>query len=179
MLICFFHHLNFFLTKLNKTIIVLLILLLNQGIKKMRLTRAGEYAIRCIRYLSLKGTGVVVPKQEICAHGEIPSSFLAKIAQDLSKAGLIEIVQGSRGGYRLVKDPKDISLLEVVETMIGRIHLNDCVGKPSNCSVQPRCLAHRIWDQASEQLRSTLAAKDFAQLKQEEFCISHLSPGRE
>lgn len=140
----------------------------------MRLTRGGEYAIRCIRYLSRKGTGVRVSKQEIVAHGEIPASFLSKIAQDLSKAGLIEIAQGPKGGYRLLKEPADISLLEVIETMIGRIYLNDCVRRPSNCSIQPRCLAHKVWDYASEQLRNTLAEVNFDQLGKEEFCIPHL-----
>ncbi len=140
----------------------------------MRLTRAGEYAVRCIIYLSIKGTGVIVPKQEIVEHGEIPASFLAKIAQDLSKAGLIEIHQGAKGGYRLLREPVEITLLEVVEVMIGRIFLNDCIGKPNSCPASPGCLTHRVWDKASEQLRNTLAEANFAFLSQEGFCIPHL-----
>ena len=140
----------------------------------MRLTRAGEYAIRCISYLSKKGIGVSVPKQVIADQGEIPPSFLAKIAQDLSKGGLIEIQQGAKGGYRLLKEPEDISLLEVVEIMIGRIYLNDCVGRPKSCPSSPRCLVHRVWDNASEQLRANLANANFAQLSQENFCLPHV-----
>ncbi|MEN8189696.1 MAG: Rrf2 family transcriptional regulator, partial [Thermodesulfobacteriota bacterium] len=55
----------------------------------MRLTRAGEYAVRCMTYLSQKGVGVLTPKQEIAEQADIPGHFLAKIAQDLAKAGLI------------------------------------------------------------------------------------------
>ena len=142
----------------------------------MRLTRAAEYAIRCINYLSGKGMGTIVPKQEIVESGEIPASFLAKIAQDLSKAGLIEITQGSKGGYCLVRQPESITLLEVVEIMIGRIYLNDCVGKPSSCPASPRCLTHRVWDEASKQLRDTLAKANFGQLGREATCISQFKP---
>lgn len=142
----------------------------------MRLTRAGEYAIRCINYLSGKGVGVVVPKQEIATGGEIPPSFLAKIAQDLSKAGLIEITQGPRGGYCLMRSPEEITLLEVVEVMIGRIYLNDCVGKPASCPSSPRCLAHRVWDRAAEQLRTTLAEVNFSQLGREAYCHPEINP---
>lgn len=141
----------------------------------MRLTRAGEYAIRCISYLSGKGVEIVVSKQEIAKKGEIPSSFLSKIAQDLSKAGLIEITQGARGGYRLMKSPEEITLLEVVEIMIGRIYLNDCVGKPASCPASPRCLAHRVWDRAAKQLRETLAEVNFSQLEREAFCFPEIN----
>ena len=137
----------------------------------MRLTRASEYAIRCINYLSRIGVGISVPKKEIAFHSEIPESFLAKIAQDLSKAGLIEIRQGSKGGYVLLRSPAEITLLEVVEIMIGRIILNDCVGRPANCPASPRCLVHSVWDNASDQLRATLASVNFAEISQEERCL--------
>ena len=88
----------------------------------MRLTRAGEYAVRCVLYLSKKGKGTLVSRKEIADHAAIPAHFLAKIAQDLAKAGMIEIRQGSRGGFRLLMDPKEITLLSVVETMIGEIY---------------------------------------------------------
>jgi Rrf2 family iron-sulfur cluster assembly transcriptional regulator len=91
----------------------------------MRLTRAAEYAIRCIIYLAKQGRGVLANKNDIAERAEIPPHFLAKIGQDLAKAGLIEIRQGARGGFVLLKEPRDITLLEVVETMIGEIYLND------------------------------------------------------
>ena len=140
----------------------------------MRLTRAGEYAVRCISYLSKKGPGVLVPKQEIVKNVEIPASFLAKIAQDLSKAGLIEIKQGSKGGYILSKNPQEITLLEVVEIMIGKIFLNYCVEKPDSCHLNPHCLVYRVWDNASTQLRENLASVNFAQLSLED-CIPQIS----
>ena len=86
----------------------------------MRLTRAGEYAIRCMVYLAFKGQGVLVVKQEIAEQADIPSPFLAKIVQDLARAHLIEIRQGPKGGYVLLRDPVQLTLLEVVEVMIGK-----------------------------------------------------------
>jgi Rrf2 family transcriptional regulator, iron-sulfur cluster assembly transcription factor len=138
----------------------------------MRLTRAGEYAIRCITYLSKKGVGVFAKKLEISQNAEIPAGFLAKIVQDLGKAGLLEIKQGSKGGYCLIRDPREITLLEVVEIMIGRIYLNDCVVRPKRCPSNPRCKVHRVWDDASSQLRENLANTNFAHLIEEDYCVS-------
>jgi Rrf2 family iron-sulfur cluster assembly transcriptional regulator len=141
----------------------------------MRLTRAAEYAIRCILYLAKMGKGVPASRKDIAEYAEIPPHFLAKIAQDLAKAGLIEIRQGAKGGFSLARDPQDITLLEVVETMIGEIYLNDCVARPSSCNLLDACAVHRVWLKARIQLRDTLRAVTFDQLIQDKTCIPVLS----
>ena len=138
----------------------------------MRLTRAGEYAVRCVLYLSKKGKGVLVSRKEIADNAVIPAHFLAKIAQDLAKAGMIEIRQGSQGGFCLLMEPEEITLLAVVETMIGEIFLNDCVVRPDSCQVSPGCAVHDVWMQARNQLRATLGNVTFAQLIEQRVCIS-------
>ena len=137
----------------------------------MRLTRAGEYAVRCMIYLAHKGQGVLVSKQEICERAEIPPHFLAKIAQDLAKALLITIRQGPKGGYALLPNPEDVSLLQVVEVMIGEITLNDCVDRPQSCTVSSQCSVHKVWNKARNQLRETLAKVSLAELSAKESCI--------
>lgn len=137
----------------------------------MRLTRAAEYAIRCMTYLAKQGQGVLASKKDIAERAEIPPHFLSKIAQDLAKAGFIEISQGAKGGFSLLKDPKDITLLDVIETMIGEIYLNDCVARPSSCNAANQCSVHRVWTKARKQLRATLREATFYQLVQENTCI--------
>ena len=138
----------------------------------MRLTRAGEYAVRCVLYLARHGKGVLVSRQEIADQAEVPSHFLAKIAQQLARLGIIEVRQGARGGYVLLKDPARLTMLEVIEGIIGEISLNDCVGRPDSCHNSPTCVVHQVWCTANEQLRTTLQQVTFATLlKNEECCI--------
>ena len=138
----------------------------------MRLTRAAEYAVRCVLYLAQRDRGALVNRQEIARQADIPAHFLAKIAQDLAKAGIIEIRQGMRGGFVLSKDPADINLLEVVETMIGEILLNDCISRSSGCKASDHCSVHRVWWKARDQLRATLQQVSFKQLVAETACIT-------
>ena len=49
----------------------------------------------------------------------IPPSFLAKIISQLSIAGLLHTSRGARGGVTLAREPKDITLLEVIEAIDG------------------------------------------------------------
>ena len=137
----------------------------------MRLTRAGEYAVRCVMCLARNdGTEKVVSRQVVSECGDIPSHFLAKIAQQLSRAGIIEILQGARGGYRLLVPPAKLSLLEVIEAIIGEIFLNDCVIRPESCHATSSCAVNNVWMQARNQLRETLGKVTFAKLLEEESC---------
>lgn len=111
-------------------------------------------------------------RKEIAEHAVIPGHFLAKIAQELARAGMIEIRQGPKGGFRLLMDPDEITLLMAVETMIGEIILNDCVVRPESCEVSPDCAVHNVWIAARDQLRNTLRSVTFAQLIQQPVCIS-------
>ena len=141
----------------------------------MRLTRAGEYAVRCILCLAKKGRGGLVSRQDVAACGDIPSHFLAKIAQQLSRAGIIEIQQGAKGGYRLLMSPEKLTLLDVIETIIGEIFLNDCVLRPESCNASSSCAVNRVWLKARTQLRDTLREVTFAKLIADDSCC--IMPG--
>lgn len=138
---------------------------------QMRLTRAGEYAVRCVLHLSGGEYGVVVPRKEIAKAMEIPEQFLGKIAQQLARAGIIDIIQGSKGGFRLVRNPDQVSLLDVVEAVEGEIFLNDCLLRPDACSRTQSCTVHQVWHKARTQLRETLQEATFAELLKEDTCM--------
>jgi Rrf2 family protein len=137
----------------------------------MRLTRAGEYAVRCVLYLASQGVGIVCNRKKIAAEMDIPDQFLGKIAQQLARAGFLEIVQGAKGGLKLVVSPEHLSLLDVVEAVIGEIFLNDCVMRPEACRRSQACSVHEIWDKARNQLRDTLRQATFTSLLEKDSCV--------
>jgi len=137
----------------------------------MRLTREGEYGVRCMLYLCKVGSDRTVSRKEVAAEMEIPEQFLAKVAKRLATKGFLEILQGARGGYRLLVRPADLTLLDVVEAMEGEIFLNDCLMLPGTCFREEECAINRIWNRARESLRGTLREADFATLIREESCL--------
>jgi Rrf2 family protein len=133
----------------------------------MRLSRAGEYAIRCMLYLSIAGKGVLVSRKTVAKEMDIPEQFLGKIAQQLARAGLIEIIQGARGGYRLLVVPGGLTLLSVIEAVIGKIFLNDCILRPESCDRSTACKVHVVWGNVRNQLRDSLQKVTFTALMDE------------
>ncbi|MDM8523139.1 Rrf2 family transcriptional regulator [Desulfococcaceae bacterium HSG8] len=134
----------------------------------MRLTKECEYAVRCIFYLSYQGEGIVVGRKQIAKCMKIPDPFLGKIAQGLSRSGIIEIVQGPKGGLRLVVSPEKLTLLNVIESVMGEIFLNDCVLRPDSCFRSPTCSIHIVWEKARDRVRQTLGEASFAMLLKNE-----------
>jgi Rrf2 family protein len=124
--------------------------------------------------LAFQGMGEVCSKKDIARTMDIPDQFLGKIAQQLARAGIIEIVQGPKGGYRLLLSPEKLTMLDVVETVIGEIYLNDCVVRPESCERASLCAIHRVWEKARDQLRETLRETDFKSVLEEENCTVKL-----
>ena len=142
----------------------------------MRLTRAGEYAVRCVLYLASQEKGIVVSRKEIAHAMDIPNQFLGKIAQQLSISGILEIIQGSKGGFRLSISPEQLNLLHVIEAVVGEIFLNDCIFRTDSCKRSSTCAVHSVWQEARNQLRETLRKATFAELVKYDGCTTSSIP---
>ncbi len=130
----------------------------------MQITRAAEYAIRGMIYLSSQPEGSVCLLSEISERQNIPSSFLSKIFQNLAKAGFVSSFRGTGGGFMLLKKPSEISLLEVVEAVDGQIALNVCLNNGQVCDNKPTCAVHSVWHEAQMYLLDLLRKNTFESL---------------
>lgn len=134
----------------------------------MRLTRAGEYAVRCALYLAMQPGDGETSRREVSQAMEVPLHFLGKIAQQLAHAGIIQITKGAKGGYRLARPAKEISLLQVVEAVEGPLGLNLCLIHHDSCDRTGFCPVHEVWQEAQNGLQKTLSKADLASLAAKE-----------
>jgi len=130
----------------------------------MQITRQADYAVRAVLHLAKVGGTERSATSAIARQQNIPPSFLAKIISQLSIAGLLHTSRGARGGVILARDPKDITLLEVVEAIDGPIQLNECVGDSGACMFDKACPIKPVWCDAQEELVRRLKATNFADL---------------
>ena len=130
----------------------------------MQITRQADYAVRAILHLAQVKNGDRTSTSTIAKEQGIPPSFLAKIISQLSITGLLHTLRGARGGVTLARDPKEITLLEVVEAIDGPIRLNECIGENGVCTFDIDCPLKSVWCHAQEELVARLRKTDFAQL---------------
>jgi Rrf2 family protein len=87
----------------------------------MHFSRRVQYALCGIFDLAYNGAGEPVRVQLIGQRQGIPHRFLEQIFQRLRKADLVTGKRGPGGGYVLTRSPEQISLLEVIEAVDGRL----------------------------------------------------------
>jgi Rrf2 family protein len=123
----------------------------------MKLTRAGEYAIRGVIGLALhyrEDRTVLV--SQVAAEQEVSAAFLAKIFQQLVKAGLMVSNRGARGGFALARGPKEITIKDVLEAIEGPTALNHCLLHEDRCKRADGCYMARVWREAQKGLLDVL-----------------------
>ncbi|MET7617559.1 Rrf2 family transcriptional regulator [Streptomyces sp. NPDC005408] len=76
-----------------------------------------EWALHCC--VVLTSVEEPVPAARLAQLHDVPPTYLAKQLQALSRAGLVQAVQGKSGGYVLTRSPALITVLEVVEAVDG------------------------------------------------------------
>jgi Rrf2 family iron-sulfur cluster assembly transcriptional regulator len=98
------------------------------------LSNSCRYGIRAVIYLAsqpLSGgkTGI----RKISGDLSLPMPFLAKILQQLAKQKILSSTKGPHGGFSLLKDPREISLLDIVNSIDGKDVFTNCVMHNSSC----------------------------------------------
>ena len=134
----------------------------------MQITRQADYAVRAVLYLARMEPNQRAATSQVAQEQHIPPSFLAKIISQLSIAGLLHTSRGARGGVTLAREPKAITLLEVIEAIDGPILLNECVGENSICTFDDDCPLKPVWCDAQEELVARLKGTNFQQLLEKE-----------
>lgn len=132
----------------------------------MQLTQATDYSFRVVLYLAGLEPDVVVTAKDIADHEEIPMRYLLKTLRSLVKAGILRSFRGPEGGYALAKEPKDISLLDVVEAVEGPIAINRCFMQADYCSKHWAhvCPVHQVLGEIQHKLAQDLAQHNFGDL---------------
>jgi len=130
----------------------------------LQLTRDGEYAVRAVVFLAAQPEGKVSLINEIAVEQEVPKSYLSKIMQHLTRAGLVKSRRGARGGFMLARPAESITLKEAIEAVEGPIFLNVCLIKKGECHRDDFCPVHPVWKEAQKKLMEVLDSKTLADL---------------
>lgn len=85
----------------------------------------AEYALRAVVYLA-SAENDTLGRTLIVEHTQIPSNYLVKVMKMLEVAGIIQSRRGPGGGYRLVCEPNDLSVYDVVIAVSGFQRIESC-----------------------------------------------------
>lgn len=95
------------------------------------LSTKSIYGLAAMYELSKKDPNKPTKIKEIAQKGEIPQNFLEQILLELKKAGMLVSVKGAHGGYKLAKEPSEILIYDIVNTLEDNLfNITDKVDNP-------------------------------------------------
>ena len=103
--------------------------------------------------------GQPVPIAELARRRDIPLQFLEQLFATLRRAGMLQSQRGVKGGYTFMKDPSELTVLQVVQLLDGEFE-----GEAAGGSAE----AHDVWVRAVTALREVLSNTTIADVMQGE-----------
>jgi Rrf2 family protein len=130
----------------------------------LQLTRRGDFVVRAALALARSAdSGAYLKLREIAEEMDIPSRYTHEIVSMLVKDGLAEAMAGKQGGYRLVRPPTSITLLEVVEAGDGAMRLDRCALSGGPCHWQESmCAVHPMLEDGVKAMTARLRSRTLA-----------------
>jgi len=131
----------------------------------VRLTAKSEYGVlAAIELASAYGEGPVSAR-EIAERRQIPARFLEQLFVALRRAELVTAVRGARGGFVLAVDPREVTVLDVVEALEGPLETSVCDSeRNAGCTRSGACAAAPVWARATRALKDVFASTTLAEL---------------
>ncbi|MBE9211039.1 Rrf2 family transcriptional regulator [Nostoc sp. LEGE 06077] len=118
----------------------------SQNYALLDLSSKVEYALLALLELaSHHEKKVPLTMSEITSKQPIPERYLEQILTNLRRAGVVQSQRGSKGGFVLVREPWQITVLEIVTLVEGERKEKE----HSEAPTLERRLVHEIWEQAN------------------------------
>ncbi len=131
----------------------------------VKLNKSTRFALYSVVELS-RDPQAVVSAKEIAEKYRISEHHVAKVLQQLARVGMVRSIRGIRGGFQIARDPKEITMLDVVEVFEPRRPENGCLMLDTDeiCYLHDVCRIGAVLGEIQEQAYYTLKSISIATL---------------
>jgi len=119
----------------------------------MKLSTKGRYGLKAMFDLAINHGNGPVSLTIIAERQNISVNYLEQLISPLRKNDLVKSVRGAQGGYLLARDPKEISVGDILKVLEGPLAPTSCVVTDSEeCAQAEYCVTRIIWDKMKKSI---------------------------
>ncbi|MCL5271003.1 MAG: Rrf2 family transcriptional regulator [bacterium] len=127
-------------------------------------SQTSEYAIRALSILARYPRDQFILVGTLAASADLPHHYLSKILQNLVRMQILESRKGSKGGFRLARDPDQITLYQIVDAIENLNTVRRCLLGQAECSDDRACPLHEFWIRQTNDYLNTLQTTSLGDL---------------
>lgn len=116
------------------------------------LSKTCIYGVQAAIYIASQPKGQLVSIHSVAENLNISFHFLTKVLQQLTAAGIMTSQRGVNGGIMFAKDPKDVSLFDIVSVIDGSDIFEHCMLGLPGCGQAVPCPVHEQWQKLRTQI---------------------------
>jgi Rrf2 family protein len=109
------------------------------------ISKTGRHALNALVELARLTDGQYAGAGSVAREIGAPINYLGKLLQDLARVGLVESQKGLGGGFRLARDPRQITLFDIADPIDHVSRWDGCFMGRGSCSDDAPCALHRRW----------------------------------
>jgi Rrf2 family protein len=126
------------------------------------ISKRGDYGLEILTVLTRQGRNAVMPLRQLTRESKLPYRFASQLAVALKEAGILGSREGAGGGYFLAKDPKTVTIADVVKVLEGDKGLVKCVG--TDCHREGICQCRSTWHELERNIRQVMGTYTLSDL---------------
>lgn len=129
-----------------------------------KLSKTTDYGIVLLARLAQTASTEPQNARELAAGSDLPVPMVSKVLKALAKEHLLVSHRGSKGGYRLARDPAELTVAEMIRVLEGPVGLTECAIGPALCEHETMCAVREPWQMISRVVEQALADITLADL---------------
>jgi len=129
----------------------------------LRVSKLTDYGTVAMTYLATD-SGRLHSVSEIATEIRLAAPTVSKILKQLVHGGLVVSHRGAKGGYSLARPAAQISMLEIIDVLEGRVGLTECGSSPGLCVQESLCSIRTNWQRINGAVRDALAGVSLAEM---------------
>lgn len=130
----------------------------------MLYSKTAQYSIQSMLFIAANNSELNILVRDVAKELGLPSSFLSKILQTLSRYGFLNSVKGPKGGFSLSEKGAGSTIAELVAVVDGPMNFDMCLAGFSPCSEENACPFHEEWKRIREEIRILVNSRSIAEL---------------
>ncbi|SHJ57937.1 transcriptional regulator, BadM/Rrf2 family [Clostridium cavendishii DSM 21758] len=121
----------------------------------MKLSTKGKYGVKAMVDLAIHYGEAPVSIKSISKRQDISEYYLEQLFSPLRKAKLIKSIRGAQGGYVLNREPKEITVADIMNVLEGPIEIADCI-EGAYCDNLDSCATKLLWEKIKKSIDEVL-----------------------
>lgn len=124
----------------------------------VRLSKLTDYGMVLMSCFARSRAGSLRTARNLAAESRLPLPTVSKLLKQLLQSGLLVSHRGIQGGYCLAREPREISLAEIIAALEGPVALTECSTDASGlCDLEACCAIKQNQQLISQAVRGVLS----------------------